>query len=246
MNFTIKQVSTFLFMCMVVVLLSSCGTEEVIICDPAKAKVELNLQTVSGDYIYSITKNQDQYSIVYNTGGESILCFDLIEEYIFNPESWTARIDFSDGSSLDVPSIGNIITDFEHNPFNRNPLSALATINAKRTGKIRLTIKGKFGDSSDFVHLFDDLNTDFELPIFGLYQDYENVVEIAFLTKENQLVDSDTLIIPTPKLENLDPVIEIIEVDRANMEPGEFHLVSSLSYWGPNIAYMFDTYGEIR
>lgn len=245
----IKSLPYFLIL-VLTFLLAACGSEEAppekSNCDISIFKSSLDSKSNTNRYIVSIEQKVEAYTITFDDGSTIDICAEAIISYQYLLEEWEVEFTFSDQTSFLADSKGMIAVDFQIDPFGRNPLCALANVTSQRDGKVKINVIGKNGTASDLIHEFDDIGSNLEIPIFGLYQDHLNEVEIKFLSQNNAVVDVDTLLIQTQKVASISPQIDIIKADRSNMEPREFHLVSSLSYWGPNIAYMFDSYGEIR
>jgi len=239
-----------LFSILLIIQLFACGDKviptEKSNCDVISFKSSMDSKSNGNRYVVDILENEEFYTLTFDDGSIIDICKEVIKSYQFHPEEWEVEFTFNDETTHLADSKGDITISSQLDPFGRNPLCALATVTGKRSGKVKINIKGKYGVGSDLIHEFDEIGSTLEIPIFGLYQDHLNEVVFTFLSQNNDVVDIDTLVIQTQKITSISPEIDIIKADRSNMEPGEFHLVSSLSYWGPNIAYMFDTYGELR
>lgn len=83
------------------------------------------------------------------------------------------------------------------NPFGLNPLTALVKFPTEKPAKISVVVKGKDG-APDISHTFEKFATDHEIPILGLYPNYENKVELSAVYK-NGTTDTTTLLIKTQK-----------------------------------------------
>ncbi len=244
-----KGIIHFFFILLIIHLIA-CDQDEVSSeksdCDIISFKTLLDSKSKANRFVVTIIDGDEFYTLSFDDGSSMNICKEVVKSYQFLPEDWTLKFTFTDDTSYLADSKGEIEISSQLNPFGRNPLCALATVTAMRSGKVKINIKGKYGMESDLIHEFDELGSVQEIPIFGLYQDHSNEVEFIFLAQNDEVIDIDTLIFETQRITSIDPKIEIIKADKSGMEPGEFHLVSSLSYWMPNIAYMFDTNGEIR
>lgn len=249
--FSMQVLRCYLFLTLILTILwCSCNSEDPdssqIYCDPTSIKLELNKKSVSNRFIVNITADLEVYTILFDDGTIVKICKDAVKKYQYDNTQWQVEFTFIDNTELLINSKGKISINASMNPFGRNPLCALATLKAKREGKVKINIIGKYGEESNLMRQFEEIDTLLEIPILGLYENHTNSVEITFLSRNNHIIDIDTLLLETPKIVSINPNIEIIKKNKPAMEFGEFHLVSSLSYWGPNIVYMFDTYGEIR
>ena len=63
-------------------------------------------------------------------------------------------------------------------PFEFSPLTALAIFDTEEESTISVTVKGK-DDATAITHEFQDAATSHMVPIYGLYADFENEVEIT-------------------------------------------------------------------
>ena len=61
------------------------------------------------------------------------------------------------------------------NPFHKTPISALVKFPTQKPSQIHITIKGK-NNAPDITHTFKEFKTEHELPILGLYPNYNNQV----------------------------------------------------------------------
>ena len=77
----------------------------------------------------------------------------------------------SKGHSLGDPYI-------KLNPYGTSPLSALIIFETEEPSQISVTVKGKTADT-DITEHFEEYDTYHEIPVLGLYADYQNTVEIT-------------------------------------------------------------------
>ena len=215
-------------------------------CDKAQFEADLADLIADNHFVLDVDESGEDYVIWFEHGEGLAVCKELFYSYSINEEEWLMTFTYLNGSTLEIPSRGNLEIDLSINPSGYNPLCAKAVVSAPRKGKITLRVVGKDGVLSDLVKEFGEIQTEHEIPIFGLYEDHQNLVELTYKSDKDRVIDIDTIIIQTTKITQFDPKIEIIHRDRSGMEPGEFHLVSTLSFWNPNIVYMFDLYGNVR
>ncbi len=64
------------------------------------------------------------------------------------------------------------------NPYQNNPLVALVRFPTEQPAEITLRVKGQ-SPSADIVHTFSGFYTDHEIPVLGLYPNYDNQIEIT-------------------------------------------------------------------
>lgn len=244
-----KKLIFYLFLIMLIACQKEAEEESMPIdpnCDKTTFESLISELEEAEHFLLMVEEKVEDYLLIFENGVQIRICQSLINGFTFNEEAWNATFSYADGTSVTMAARGHISTDFRMDPYGFNPLCARVNVKASRPGKVRIRIKGRHGADSDLIKTFDKVGTVLEIPVFGLYENYNNLVELTFTTTDDKVIDIDTLMMPTPPITRFDPKIEILHIDRVNMEPGEFHLVSTLSFWNPNIVYMFDTYGHIR
>lgn len=118
------------------------------------------------------------------------------------------------------------------NPFLTSPQTAIIMFKTKKSESVTVTIKGKHGD--DLVVEFEK-SKEHILPIYGLYGEYENKVEIKTKSGSKEL---------TIKIEDKAPTQETVVMENSiKNSNGEFYFGTS-SFGQGNIA--IDNYGEVR
>ena len=86
------------------------------------------------------------------------------------------------------------------NPTGYAPLSATVTLQANESIRVDMRILGRNGENSDIVQNFQEIGSIIEIPVHGLYADYENEVEFTFFNINNtQLCSIMLKIQPTSK-----------------------------------------------
>lgn len=157
---------------------------------------------------------------------------------------WSCNNDKESGFELDI------ITDLQinTNPNGVAPLTAILNITTDQSASVRLRVIGQHGSASDVVQDFPDFGVAFEIPVLGLYSDYENQIELTFFDKDGVKLGTQNLTILT---EALIPDMPIVEIDVSNsnsIKPG-FNFVNYFGHNGdytPQRPFMFDAFGDIR
>lgn len=119
------------------------------------------------------------------------------------------------------------------NPFFISPQTALLFFETKKEETVTITIKGKHND--DITRTFEK-GKEHIIPVYGLYGDYTNKVEISTPSGEKSTVDIKI------GLENAAGPADVIKNDIPNSN-GEFYFTTS-AYGASTLAY--DNYGETR
>jgi len=150
-----------------------------------------------------------------------------------------------DDDNPPTPIDPEIMLTYTINPFGVNPLSAQLNVSANMDGKIQIKIIGQDGEASNIQHTFDDFSREQNIPILGLYADYENVIEVTLLDLDNTELISEEIKITTEALPEIYPeiLVDVRKIDK--MEAG-MNLVSYRAVLWPNIPYMMDAFGKIR
>ncbi len=134
------------------------------------------------------------------------------------------------------------------NPSGYAPLSAILDFTTKEEVEVVLRVVGKNGANSDVSKRFDNLGTDFSIPVHGLYANTSNTLELTFYNKSGQNLGTQQFSAQTPALLGDLPQITIQTSKIGEMEPG----MTLVSYFGhngslfPQRPFIFDSFGEIR
>ncbi|MGB5170772.1 MAG: aryl-sulfate sulfotransferase [Eudoraea sp.] len=134
------------------------------------------------------------------------------------------------------------------NPSGYAPLSAILDFTTKEEVEVVLRVVGKNGANSDVSKRFDNLGTDFSIPVHGLYAHTSNTLELTFYNKSGQNLGTQQFSAQTPALLGDLPQITIQTSKIGEMEPG----MTLVSYFGhngslfPQRPFIFDSFGEIR
>jgi len=136
------------------------------------------------------------------------------------------------------------------NPTGAAPLSAEITFSTEEPVIVEVRVHGQNGQESDVVHQYTSPQTQFEIPVLGLYPDAENQVDLVFLDSDGNVLDDMTLEVTTDELIPEMPTVRIDKSSSGGIKPG-FNLVN---YFGiidggdfvPQRPLMFDAFGDIR
>lgn len=118
------------------------------------------------------------------------------------------------------------------NPYGNSPLTALIIFETNDLTTPTITIKGKDG-ANDLTHTFIP-NKVHILPIYGLYADYENEIEIN-VSETTKTIKIKTDELPDDFIEN--------EVTENDLESGEFYFTTPEDQ---NYTVAYDSEGEVR
>ena len=136
------------------------------------------------------------------------------------------------------------------NPSGVAPLTALISLETESPVSISVKVAGINGPESDITHNFEQLGTQLEIPVLGLYANIENTVELTFRDENGNDLGTKTYSIQTPPLSVDMPNVEINTANRSQMIEG----LTFVSYFGhatnsdptPQRPFMFDSFGDIR
>jgi arylsulfate sulfotransferase len=126
------------------------------------------------------------------------------------------------------------------------PLSALAVVDSREPVRITIRIPGKNND--DLIVSFEDFSSHHELPLLGLYADWNNEVEFTLITKAGEQYQR-VVNIQTEKLPSNFPEIEVQRLLPDRIAPGMTFL--QLGHYNEDGDYTalpcaIDNYGNAR
>lgn len=236
---------------LILLLSFSCTEDNVTIYPSAQSITTIEEIVHSGSLLISFEKLADQYCFYF----ESDTLFvpqERIRQIELYKDSWKASITYQDNHTQVIGLIGDtiIINDgaVKLNPTGYAPLSAQVQFSTPVSGRVRITIKGKDGPTSDVSHFFMEEGYNHQLMIHGLYPNYANRVHVTFTDKNGRERVATNLSIQTPSLSTtIMPVVTVTKANVSEMEPG-FTLVSypGESRVDPARPFIMDPQGEIR
>lgn len=92
--------------------------------------------------------------------------------------------------------------DIELNPSGKNPLSAQITFETRIKGQVQIIIKAKDENCNDLQYSVSGYNEKHSIPILGLYEDFNNQVEIMLTDPKGKIKSSQTVEIKTDTIGN--------------------------------------------
>ena len=135
------------------------------------------------------------------------------------------------------------------NPNGDAPLTATIHIETSVPAKVSIDVAGKHGAESDVIKDFDDVSASHDIPILGLYADYDNTVELIFKDASGAELGRKSYDIKTSALPTgVFPAITIDTKQDGMMAEG----MTLVSYFGYNVnsfpqyPFIFDAFGDIR
>ncbi|WP_106495892.1 aryl-sulfate sulfotransferase [Lentibacillus sp. Marseille-P4043] len=124
-------------------------------------------------------------------------------------------------------------------PYGVAPLTALVMFETDEPTQITLTVQGK-DSNSDVKKSFDAYETEHQIPVLGLYPNYENTVTIEATNKDGETITTE-LSIKTDSLPDDFLTTDLVEADTEKMENGLTFIIPSSRY-----AYAVDDNAEVR
>ncbi len=234
-----------------IVLLSSCTKKDAPLSPGIESKQSIQKLIESGELLNSISESGGDYVFHFESQDLSVPKNE-VEKILADPANWKTTVTFGNGSNLPIPSKGTsldfIVKNITLNPSGYNPLAAIVEVNLPTYGRIKVTVHGKNGDGGDISHLCQPQTPNQNVPIFGLYANYENVVDLTYTDKDGRERGTTQIKIKTDALTGDGiPEIQVISAQESRMEPG----INFVNYPGNStldvsMPYMVDNEGEIR
>lgn len=125
------------------------------------------------------------------------------------------------------------------NPYGAAPLTALVKFETEDPTEITVTVKGK-NTKTDITKTFEGFETSHEIPVLGLYPDYDNTVIIKGETEDGAVTEKELTITTDPLPEDFLKT-ELVESNPEKMENGLTFLIPSSEY-----PYAVDSNGDVR
>lgn len=239
----------FIFMLMAG-MFSACRDHRV---EPAGNETKQLLQQMgdNGILLNSYSKEGEDYVFHFETGDIRVQASE-IQSIRDDRAAWKTFVGLANGTQFSIPSKGDaldfMVEGVKLNPSGFNPLAAIADVQLPAAGRVRVTVQGKEGTAGNITHLCAGQTVRQQVPILGLYQDYENKVELTFTDKEGNKRGSTVITIKTAPLSVAGfPAIQTMVSKPQQLEPG----MNLVSYPGESeldvsTPYMIDAAGEVR
>lgn len=208
----------------------------------AELKVSLSSAMREQDLITRIDFDGARYAIHFERSELLIAQGKWIRHISYDSAAWLATFQFRDGDAIAANFLGTLdlkMAAVEVDPFLTAPLAAVARIKTPVEGKFRIIVKGKGGAGVSIQKDFDYFGKEHELPLLGLYEDYQNQIELVFMDEHNGVRCSNPLTVQTeaiPDKPELD--IDILK----DQLPGLYNGLYVVS----NLRLGLDQRGEIR
>lgn len=150
----------------------------------------------------------------------------------------------------DPPPAGSIVKGevLIPNPTGYAPLTARVELETSVPVAVSLRVEGRHGPESDVRHEFDGSSRRHEIPVLGLYEGYENHVDLTLYDSQGNELEVRSYTVDTPPPNPNLPEITIDRAEPAAMVEG----MTLVSYFGndgqlfPNRAFIFDRWGDVR
>jgi arylsulfate sulfotransferase len=152
----------------------------------------------------------------------------------------------ADASEINANYIGDPAkipdSDIHLNQYKNSPLAAVVNAAYPVRGKVRIVVQGQDGPDSDIEQTFDAYDYRHSLEVYGLYPDYENKVDVIFLSETGLERSKSTITISTEPLPQGFPTYEIVK----NYDTPEKNVVFLMDFSPSAIPFMVDAFGKIR
>lgn len=237
-----------MLLCLVVFILS-CSKKEAL---PVEIKSKQSFQELidAGFLLNSFVKQGENFVFNFENGKVQVPESE-IRNVVPQLEQWKTLITFTDNSQISLPSKGTsldfIVENVQLNPSGYNPLAAKVSVNLPGYGRIKVTVLGKNSASGDIAHLCKETSAKQTVPVFGLYPDFNNTVELTFTDNNGNERGKTQVKIKTAALPASFPGQRLVTSNPQKMEPG----VNLISYMGESeidlsVPYMVDCNGDLR
>ena len=236
----------FLFGIVLIILISSCGDEQVNIDDcgtPFDTSVLINDKKSAGRYISELTEEDGALQLTFDDESVLSISLECIEYYeVINDELLDIKLENFSNIFVGVNQFYDI--RYRHNPIGHTPLSGLLSIKSEDSGEVTVTIKNKTFTNDDFVYHHNESSKEMDVPIHGLYFNHNNEIVINFKKDDGTSFDLN-IFQRTEPLPDYLPEIIVTQSMPEKMEPG-MNLISFRSKNDPTVPFMIDRYGDVR
>lgn len=127
------------------------------------------------------------------------------------------------------------------NPYGNTPLSALVMFETDEPASISIEVVGK-DEFSTITHSYEDENTSHQIPVYGLYELEDTVVNITAHYADGTS-ETTELVMQGEEISVYIPDVEISVADTTQMEEGITIFCPS---FGDNVVYGIDSNGDVR
>lgn len=231
------------------ILIHSCKPDPDV---PVQVTTKASVQQLidSGDLLNSYSLINENYELIFEKETFRIPEKE-VSRIVTNPGNWVTTLSYVDGTELHIPSKGGdlafIVDNINPNPSGYNPLAAKVEVALPTYGRIRVTVLGKNGPSGNITHLLSSTTPKQSVPVFGLYPDHNNTVELAFTDNAGNVRGATKINIKTEALPANFPHVYLVKSQPEKMEPG----LNLVSYMGESeldvsMPYMIDSEGAVR
>ena len=150
-----------------------------------------------------------------------------------------------------LPTAGKVTLKNELVTPNTNgitPLTATIHVETSPAVKVSILVTGKHGAESDVTKDFLEVSTIHDIPVLGLYADYNNTVTLIFKDASGTEQGRKSYSIKTNPLPA--GIFPVITID--NKKTGMAQGMTFVSYFGyavnpfPQFPFVFDAFGDIR
>ncbi|MHC1704325.1 MAG: aryl-sulfate sulfotransferase [Tenuifilaceae bacterium] len=170
-------------------------------------KILLLKEKDSNNLIDTIEKQDNKYLIHFEEGEIVQIDTSFIKEFEIRKADWRIRFIYNDSDSLISYYKGNSYSFDEKNivldPYKNSPLTALIKLKTPVLGKISISVLGKSSNGITISKSFNEFSDYHELPILGLYQDYDNIIEVKLYSSSGKIRNTKLVSIKTNKIMNI-------------------------------------------
>jgi arylsulfate sulfotransferase len=244
-NFMKNRIVKFTAASLLVVIFASCSKNEEISSlekrlSIEQVKVYLSNSKDQNNLIMSIATGNNTTQIAFEDGTKLSIDNSQIDRMEPDSAAWLMSFFFTDAAKVTSHFLGKLNitnTNLVLDPYSRSPLTALAKIETPVKGNFKIIVHGKGEAGIAISKIFDDYGYAHELPILGLYENYDNQVEFIF-TDLNGLARGSKMVTLTTEPLASKPSIQIATNTLGTTYNG-IYIVSSLGLG-------FDQAGEVR
>ncbi len=135
--------------------------------------------------IVDVTKDNKFFTLILEDSTIISMPSECITEYLVDHDNWCLTITYYDSADYTFPFLGNNLplkdSNIVLNPYGNAPQSALLEFDTPLPRNIRISVEGKSDESADISGKFELFTKHHKIPVYGLYFDHENKVEVGVL-----------------------------------------------------------------